>query len=97
MHYKSGKEVQAGDVCRGKGYNIPYEVCGVVVGMVPGATTCNLTVAHVGRDCTLDLQTSVAGGKVEPLANAALRASVGYEYGQADAFELVCRRDGSRE
>lgn len=36
MHYKNGTEAELGDIARGKGYNLPYEVQGVVVGLSLG-------------------------------------------------------------
>lgn len=44
-HYKDGIVAEVGDVVRGKGYNHPYEVQGVVVGVTPGASACNITLA----------------------------------------------------
>lgn len=43
-HYKQGQKAVLGDVVRGKGYNLPYEIVGVVVGITPGAEQCNLHV-----------------------------------------------------
>ena len=33
MHYKDGTEAELWDVVRGKGYNLPYEIQGIVVGL----------------------------------------------------------------
>ena len=51
MHYKDGQEAKVGDVIKGKGYNLKdkdgnlREVVGVVIGLVPGASTCNCTIS----------------------------------------------------
>jgi hypothetical protein len=42
MHYKDGREVRIGDVC--KGPNGEETLIGVVVGGSPGASSCNLYV-----------------------------------------------------
>lgn len=47
MHYKDGTPAQHGDIVRGKGYNIPYEVIGPVIGLVPGTDSCNIRVAVI--------------------------------------------------
>src|SRR3972149_6934345 len=47
MHYKSGEEARLGDIVRGIGYNVKREIEGIVVGLTPGADTCNLQVAHL--------------------------------------------------
>lgn len=45
MHYKDGSEAHVGDVVRGKTYNQPDEVIGVLVDITPGSTTCNCKVS----------------------------------------------------
>lgn len=44
-HYSDGTPALVGDIARGKGSNHPYPVQGVVVGVTPGATSCNLRIA----------------------------------------------------
>jgi hypothetical protein len=44
-HYNDGTAVQVGDIARGKGSNHSYPVQGVVVGVTPSATSCNLKIA----------------------------------------------------
>lgn len=43
MHYKDGIEAKKFDIARGKPYNTPYEVTGVVVGLKDGES-CNLYI-----------------------------------------------------
>lgn len=44
MHYKDGREAQLGDIVRGRGYNLPHEAQGVVVGLTPSASYDNIHV-----------------------------------------------------
>lgn len=44
-HYKDGTPAHLGDIARGRGYNLPYDVQGVVVGITPGAGSCDLHLA----------------------------------------------------
>lgn len=44
-HYSDGTIANLGDLVKGKPYNTPYEVTGVVVGIVPNSESCNLRVA----------------------------------------------------
>jgi len=43
-HYKDGTEAKPGDIARGKGYNIPHEITGVVLQVFP-SESCNLRIA----------------------------------------------------
>lgn len=73
-HYKNGREAKLGDEVIGQGYNVKHPITGVVIGIKPGADTCNLTVVHaIGRNW--DHMTP--------------HATFDYEYGQADAFLRV--------
>lgn len=72
-HYKNGIEAKRGDVVKGKGYNVPHEIQGILVGVEPGADTCNVRVAW--------LKPVQVGDSIVP--------TVDIEYGQADAFEKV--------
>lgn len=45
-HYQDGTPAKRGDVARGKGYNVPYEITGVVLHVTPGTDACNIKVAH---------------------------------------------------
>lgn len=44
-HYKDGSEVHLGDIARGRGYNLPYDVQGIVVGLTTLAESCNIHLA----------------------------------------------------
>lgn len=44
MHYRDGTQAQLGDIARGRGYNLPYPVQGVVVGLAPGHGSCDIHV-----------------------------------------------------
>jgi hypothetical protein len=52
MHYKNGRQAKVGDIVVSKGYNVKDSkgnlatICGLVVGITPGAGTCNIRVAH---------------------------------------------------
>src|SRR5260370_7943836 len=48
MHYANGRAAKIGDLVCGKGYNVKYEIVGVLTFANPGATACNCTVAHIG-------------------------------------------------
>jgi hypothetical protein len=78
MHYKNGTEARLGDVARGRGYNLPYDVQGVVVGLTPGAESCDIhlmvTVVH------------------KPLGTVTVPVvMLREEHGTCDTFELVHR------
>ena len=45
-HYKDGSPAELGDLVRGKPYNTPFEVIGLVVSIRPGTDTCDLTVEY---------------------------------------------------
>lgn len=45
MHYKDGSKAHLGDIVRGRGYNLRYDVQGIVVGLTPGAGSCDIHVA----------------------------------------------------
>lgn len=49
MHYANGRAAKAGDLVRGKGYNIKHEIVGLLVYANPGATGCNCQVATVTK------------------------------------------------
>ena len=44
-HYKDGTPAALGDTVRGRGYNLPYDVQGVVVGLTPGTGSCDIHLA----------------------------------------------------
>lgn len=92
-HDVKGRLVEAGDVVKGRGYNVKHEIVGPVVSVSPGASTCNVQVAYaaahkvVGGLCGNGYVVSHPGGHV--LVQACV------EYGQADHFEIIQKADGS--
>lgn len=102
-HYNDGTPVQIGDIARGKGYNHPFPVQGVVVGYNPAANSCNIQVALPSLGAPLDAAQSpttypALGGPAGPVAMVAkmddgklLPLSLGVEYGVCSDFELVHR------
>jgi hypothetical protein len=44
MHYKNGTQAKLGDIARGRGYNLRYDVQGVVVGLTPETGSCDIHV-----------------------------------------------------
>jgi hypothetical protein len=46
-HYMDGSPAKIGDMVVGKGYNVPGNITGVVVGIVPDSESCNIRVAHI--------------------------------------------------
>lgn len=79
MHYKNGERVQVGDVARGKGYNQPYPVQGVVVGCNPGQQGCDIHLAVVVPIVPLGTE------------RVAVMPAVVEEHGTCGEFELVHR------
>jgi hypothetical protein len=76
MHYKDGTPAHLGDIVRGRGYNLPYDVQGVVVGLTEGQDKCGIHVA------TLIVS--------RPLGTQTLPHPVVYEeHGTCSTFELV--------
>ena len=49
MHYSNGRAAKAGDLVRGKGYNVKHEIIGLLVYANPGASACNCKVATVTK------------------------------------------------
>ena len=72
-HYSSGTEAKVGDIVHGKGYNVPYEITGVVVSIIPNSESCNIQVAHATR--------RQFGLGTIPMIDV--------EYGETKAFEKV--------
>lgn len=92
MHYIDGTEAMVGDIVRGTGYNLPYQIVGPVTKLVPlNGVTCNIRV-----------ETRVA--KYTPAISAAKDGDGGMDFpaswafdtyeeaGQCDAFELIARQ-----
>ena len=80
MHYKDGTEAKVGDIVKGKGYNIKHEIIGKIIGITPGAKTCNCTIACV---CQFTPVYKNEHNQMHVVAHI--------EYGQCDHFELVAR------
>lgn len=74
-HYKDGTEAQLNDVIKGKPYNTPHEVVGVVVGITPSTESCNLRVMFTTR------------GTDSPGGNAFPKQVI--DYGETQAFEKI--------
>lgn len=94
MHYANGRAAKAGDVVRGKGYNIKHEITGLLVFANPGGTACNCQVACVTKHSPVlhygfpEPGVSSDGslffkGMVPP---SFCRVEAVMEYGQLDAF-----------
>lgn len=77
-HYSDGTEAKAGDVVAGKTYNIGYPITGVVVGITPGADTCNCRIATA-------VDTGAAYGSQIPVAGILI------DHGEVKAFRLLSR------
>lgn len=50
MRYANGRAARAGDIVKGRGYNLKYEIVGVLVCANPGLTAYNCHVATVSKD-----------------------------------------------
>lgn len=97
MHYANGRAAKAGDVVRGKGYNIKHEIVGLLISASPNSSSCNCTVATVTKGSQV-LQNAVpspepnASGQeffkgFEPPSLYGVMATL--EYGQLDAFVAI--------
>ena len=75
-HYKDGTEAKLMDVVKGKPYNTPHEIVGVVVGITPGADSCNLRVMFTTAATT--------GGEGDPKIPMQR-----YDYGETKSFEKI--------
>jgi hypothetical protein len=102
MHYANGRAAKAGDLVRGKGYNVKHEIIGVLVYANPGSSACNCQVAHVDlASNTLSATTlfhPVDDGSVQCFAalpqSAPMNLIASIEYGQLDAFVAIDRATG---
>jgi hypothetical protein len=94
MHYANGRAAKAGDLVKGKGYNIKHEIIGLLLYANPATTACNCHVATVTKDSQvlhnafpdpvprIDGCLFFKGG--EPPSLHGVLATL--EYGQLDAF-----------
>ena len=73
-HYKDGSPAKVGDMVRGKPYNTPHEVTGVVTLVTPGQESCNLKVAFAGT---------------AQLSDGTVLVRLVDDYGETAAFEKV--------
>jgi hypothetical protein len=98
MHYANGRAAKAGDIVRGKGYNIKHEIVGLLIYAHPGSTACNCQVATVTKNSPVlhyaypQPEPDVNGGLVFGQADT-YRSQYGVmatiEYGQLDAFVAI--------
>lgn len=90
MHYKNGREAKVGDVVVGKGYNVKNAkgelatIGGVVVGITPGAGTCNIRIANRFVPWGSNQLQNVTYAVL--LANGQIPLHCDIEYGQCDHF-----------
>lgn len=75
-HYKDGTAAKLGDLVRGRGYNLKYEVQGVVVGLSPGQGACDIHVATLRP---------MQGTGTQPC----VYPTIYEEHGTCAAFELI--------
>ncbi len=92
MHYKNGRLAKAGDLVRGRGFNVPREVEAIVLGVTPERGTCNLRVAYLGKDL-VDLGNLIGRRNVE--TEALVEACVRQEYGDAANFLAIDPQTGA--
>jgi hypothetical protein len=92
MHYSDGTAALVGDIVRGKGYNIPYEIVGPVNQLLPGnGKTCNIRVLTI-KSRWEDGNDGDYGRSVQPK-----RVFEQYEEaGTCAEFTLVARQGWSR-
>lgn len=102
MHYANGRAAKAGDVVRGKGYNIKHEIVGLLLFANPSATSCNCTVATVTKGSQVlhnavahpepDVNGAVFHTGFVPPSHFGVLATM--EYGQLDAFVAIDPKTG---
>jgi hypothetical protein len=102
MHYANGRAAKAGDLVRGKGYNIKHEIIGLLVYANPGASACNCKVATVTKGSGVlnnakpENVTKPDGciflGSFDPPSFFGVLATL--EYGQLDAFVAINPENG---
>jgi hypothetical protein len=90
MHYANGRAAKVGDVVRGRGYNIKYEIVGLLLTAQPENSACNCTVACVTHRSQLftalphTQAERVRAAKEGWSLNTQVHADL--EYGQLDHF-----------
>lgn len=102
-HYKDGTEALPGDIARGKGYNIPHEVTGVVLQVFP-AESCNLRISVATEKkypADLDFKyQNFINAPVGPLYKkpdgSIGEVELNIEAGSVQEFELVYRPEATK-
>jgi hypothetical protein len=102
MHYSNGRAAKAGDLVRGKGYNIKHEIVGLLVYANPGASACNCKVATVTTTSQVLNNAKVENvlrpdgciflAQWDPPSLYGVMATL--EYGQLDAFVAIDPQTG---
>lgn len=102
MHYSNGRAAKAGDLVRGKGYNIKHEIIGIVIGANPTSSSCNCTVATVTAGSQVLFNAcpksvtrpdgAVHLANFDPPSFYGVLASI--EYGQLDRFVAINPKTG---
>jgi hypothetical protein len=102
MHYLNGRTAKAGDVVKGKGYNIQYEIVGLLIYANPTSSACNCQVATVTKDSQFlhhgfpqsepRSDGSIVFKGMEPPSFYGVIATI--EYGQLDAFVAIDPKTG---
>ena len=88
MHYQDGTEALKGDIAKGRGYNLPYEIVGPVVQIIDNQETCNLRI-QVMVSKWHEYYSDGDGGTDSP---AHFTYELFEEAGQTNQFTLVHRR-----
>lgn len=92
-HYKDGTEAKVGDLVKGFGYNVKHEIVGKVVQLTANSETCNIAVAHVGKDSPVMFNHEIekvrdnVTGHTQLGYGVEVRPSV--EYGAVKDFEKI--------
>jgi hypothetical protein len=99
MHYSNGRAARAGDLVRGKGYNLNHEIVGVLVYANPGASSCNCQIATVTTPHNLESDSNSSGEvflkSKYPSSLAVTNHFLTIEYGQLDAFVAIDPKTGA--
>lgn len=87
MHYRNGTPALVGDIVRGKTYNKPHEVIGVLVYATETSESCNCRVAFASVSL-YPVPTPVAPGTSAGIGHYPVLVE---DYGEVRAFDLVYR------
>ncbi len=97
MYYANGRAAKAGDVVKGKGYNIRHEIVGLLIHANLTQNSCNCQVATVTKGCQVlhnaftDMESrqdgSIGFQGQKPISFYGVKAII--EYGQLDAFVAI--------